>query len=112
MKRFLFSLAMMASMLNAPPKIMYICWNLEEEIEEFTAMERAQDALTDRQFIVFMHEHEETIRHLVTRINTLLNTHPDNTMISSFIPSRDHLQTLIDIVQDQYFLMRLSPKDT
>jgi hypothetical protein len=106
MKRLILPLVMMANILSAPPKSTGMthdaklkCLALKEDIGAFIMMEAGQNKLNDRQFIVFMRKQEETIRDLVTRINTLLNTYPDNTIITSFIPSRDHLQELLDTVE-------------
>lgn len=98
---------MMANILSAPPKSTGIthdaklkCFALKEDVDAFITLEVAQNKLTDRQFIVFMRKQEERVLDLVTRINTLLNTYPDNKTIESFIPSRDHLQTLLEVIED------------
>lgn len=104
MKRFLLSLAMMASILNAPPKSIspvniLKALELKKDVSTFIALEVAQNRLTNRQFTIFMRKQEEEIRDLVTRINTLLNAYPEDTKIASFIFSRNHLQELLNKIE-------------
>lgn len=96
MKYLLLVLAIMASPLSAAPmshQDKLECIQLAHDLASFDSQIPFED---QDELNYFFYDNENVVVSLVTRMNRLLHTYPDDHRIQAFAPLRDNLQAALD----------------